>query len=125
MPRQEGLREAFTYLVQYEEGLKKYLMYNSLFKTKNQEKRHKEPISGTYRSPDLSQIDHIWDNFGQRVGHPAGLNELEARYSKYGTKRLKTSYGTCMTQCLFLSYHALSIERVQLGIKSSVLLLFF
>ncbi|GFW16965.1 uncharacterized protein TNCV_2760931 [Trichonephila clavipes] len=31
------------------------------------------------RSLDLSPIEHIWDNFGRRVGHPMGLNELEAR----------------------------------------------
>ncbi|GFV45852.1 transposable element Tcb1 transposase [Trichonephila clavipes] len=30
-------------------------------------------------SPDLSPIEHIWDHLGQRVGHPTGLNELEAR----------------------------------------------
>ncbi|GFW21583.1 uncharacterized protein TNCV_4280981 [Trichonephila clavipes] len=29
--------------------------------------------------PDLSPIEHIWDNLGQRVGHPTSLNELEAR----------------------------------------------
>ncbi|GFY15640.1 transposable element Tcb2 transposase [Trichonephila clavipes] len=31
------------------------------------------------RSPDLSPIEHIWDHFGWRVGHPMSLNELEAR----------------------------------------------
>ncbi|GFX16473.1 transposable element Tcb1 transposase [Trichonephila clavipes] len=31
------------------------------------------------KSPDLSLIEHIWDNFGRRVGHPTNLNELEAR----------------------------------------------
>ncbi|GFU70406.1 transposable element Tcb2 transposase [Trichonephila clavipes] len=31
------------------------------------------------RSPYLSPIEHIWDHFGRRVGHPTSLNELEAR----------------------------------------------
>ncbi|GFU75816.1 transposable element Tcb1 transposase [Trichonephila clavipes] len=31
------------------------------------------------RSPDLSQIEHIWDHLGWRVGHLTSLNELEAR----------------------------------------------
>ncbi|GFX36617.1 transposable element Tcb2 transposase [Trichonephila clavipes] len=31
------------------------------------------------RSPDLSPIEHIWDNLGRRLGHPTSLNELEAR----------------------------------------------
>ncbi|GFS98350.1 transposable element Tcb2 transposase [Trichonephila clavipes] len=31
------------------------------------------------RSPDLSPIEHIWDNLEWRVGHPTSLNELEAR----------------------------------------------
>ncbi|GFX17954.1 transposable element Tcb1 transposase [Trichonephila clavipes] len=31
------------------------------------------------RSPDLSPIEHIWEHFGRRVGHPTTLNELEAR----------------------------------------------
>ncbi|GFX16800.1 transposable element Tcb1 transposase [Trichonephila clavipes] len=31
------------------------------------------------RSPDVSPIEHIWDNLGWRVRHPTSLNELEAR----------------------------------------------
>ncbi|GFV89099.1 transposable element Tcb2 transposase [Trichonephila clavipes] len=31
------------------------------------------------RSPDVSPIEHIWDHFGWRVGHPSSLNELESR----------------------------------------------
>ncbi|GFX43119.1 transposable element Tcb2 transposase [Trichonephila clavipes] len=31
------------------------------------------------RPPDLSPIEHIWDNLGWRVVHPMSLNELEAR----------------------------------------------
>ncbi|GFS58365.1 transposable element Tcb2 transposase [Trichonephila clavipes] len=33
----------------------------------------------TLPSSDLSLIEHIWDYLGRRVGHPANLNELEAR----------------------------------------------
>ncbi|GFY17730.1 transposable element Tcb2 transposase [Trichonephila clavipes] len=47
------------------------------------------------RSPDLSPIEHIWNNLGWRVGHPTSLNELEARVqqiwnelSKYITQNL-------------------------------------
>ncbi|GFW26619.1 transposable element Tcb1 transposase [Trichonephila clavipes] len=29
--------------------------------------------------PDLSQIEHIWDHLGWRVGLPTSLNELEVR----------------------------------------------
>ncbi|GFV32479.1 transposable element Tcb1 transposase [Trichonephila clavipes] len=31
------------------------------------------------RSPDLSPIEHIWDNFGRRVEHPTSVNEPGAR----------------------------------------------
>ncbi|GFU16014.1 transposable element Tcb1 transposase [Trichonephila clavipes] len=31
------------------------------------------------QSPDLSPVEHIWDNLGRRVGHLTSLNELEAR----------------------------------------------
>ncbi|GFW76389.1 uncharacterized protein TNCV_1581681 [Trichonephila clavipes] len=31
------------------------------------------------QSPDLSPIEHIWDNLGRRIGHPTSLNEVEAR----------------------------------------------
>ncbi|GFT63473.1 transposable element Tcb2 transposase [Trichonephila clavipes] len=31
------------------------------------------------RSPDLSQIEHIWDHLGLRVEHSTSLNELGAR----------------------------------------------
>ncbi|GFX28046.1 transposable element Tcb2 transposase [Trichonephila clavipes] len=31
------------------------------------------------RSPDLSQIEHIWDHLGRPVGHPTSLSELEER----------------------------------------------
>ncbi|GFV32364.1 transposable element Tcb2 transposase [Trichonephila clavipes] len=47
------------------------------------------------QSPDLSPFEHIRDHSGQLVEHPTSLNELEASYSKYGWKCLKTSYRTC------------------------------
>ncbi|GFX94990.1 transposable element Tcb2 transposase [Trichonephila clavipes] len=31
------------------------------------------------RSPDLSPIEHIWDNLRRQVGYPARLNGLDAR----------------------------------------------
>ncbi|GFV89896.1 transposable element Tcb2 transposase [Trichonephila clavipes] len=33
-------------------------------------------------SSDLSQMEHIWDHLGRRVGHAISLNELEARLQK-------------------------------------------
>ncbi|GFT78317.1 transposable element Tcb2 transposase [Trichonephila clavipes] len=38
------------------------------------------------RSPNLSPIKHIWDNLGQRVGHPTSLNELEVRLQRKWNK---------------------------------------
>ncbi|GFW75386.1 transposon Ty3-I Gag-Pol polyprotein [Trichonephila clavipes] len=35
------------------------------------------------RSPDLSPIEHTWDHFGRRVGHPTSLNELEERCANF------------------------------------------
>ncbi|GFW93474.1 uncharacterized protein TNCV_46771 [Trichonephila clavipes] len=32
------------------------------------------------RSPDLSPIEHIWDQLVRRVENPTSLNELEARF---------------------------------------------
>ncbi|GFV82330.1 uncharacterized protein TNCV_3443201 [Trichonephila clavipes] len=31
------------------------------------------------RSPNLSRIEHFWDHWGRRFGHPTSLNELEAK----------------------------------------------
>ncbi|GFX89203.1 transposable element Tcb1 transposase [Trichonephila clavipes] len=31
------------------------------------------------RSPDLSPIEHIWDDSGRRIGHPTSFNEREAK----------------------------------------------
>ncbi|GFT97499.1 transposable element Tcb2 transposase [Trichonephila clavipes] len=70
------------------------------------------------RSPDLPPIENIWDHFGRRVGYPTSLNELEARFSKFGTKCLKISYRTCMP------HRAFSLEGVEQSIISSVLLSF-
>ncbi|GFX44114.1 hypothetical protein TNCV_4119101 [Trichonephila clavipes] len=36
-------------------------------------------FSWPFRSPDLSPIEHNWDNLRWRVGHLTSLNELEAR----------------------------------------------
>ncbi|GFX06950.1 transposable element Tcb2 transposase [Trichonephila clavipes] len=36
-------------------------------------------LPGPARSPDLSQIEHIWDHLRRQVRHPTSLNELEAR----------------------------------------------
>ncbi|GFW97392.1 transposable element Tcb2 transposase [Trichonephila clavipes] len=41
-------------------------------------------LSWPTRSPDLSPIEHIWDHFGRRVGHPASFNELEQCFSNCG-----------------------------------------
>ncbi|GFX16477.1 transposable element Tcb2 transposase [Trichonephila clavipes] len=38
------------------------------------------------RSPEFSPIEHIWDNFGRRVGHPTSLNELEQCFSNCGAR---------------------------------------
>ncbi|GFU99011.1 transposable element Tcb2 transposase [Trichonephila clavipes] len=67
-------------------------------------------------SPEFSPIEHIWDHLGRRVGHATSLNDLtnyKQRYSKYGTKCLKTSYRTCMPQCPILSHRAFALEGVQ------------
>ncbi|GFT25235.1 transposable element Tcb2 transposase [Trichonephila clavipes] len=37
----------------------------------------------TARSPDLSQIKHIWHPLGRRIGHPTSLNELEQCFSNF------------------------------------------
>ncbi|GFV47986.1 transposable element Tcb2 transposase [Trichonephila clavipes] len=37
-------------------------------------------LSWPARSPDLSPIEHIWNNLGRQVGHPTSLNELEASF---------------------------------------------
>ncbi|GFV52431.1 GPS domain-containing protein [Trichonephila clavipes] len=42
------------------------------------------------QSPDLSPIEHIWDNLGRRVGHPSSLNELEARVNNRKCKKRAT-----------------------------------
>ncbi|GFV40904.1 transposable element Tcb2 transposase [Trichonephila clavipes] len=75
------------------------------------------------QSPDLSPIEHIWDHLGRRVGHFTSLNELEAKLQQNGTKYLKTSYRSCMPQCLNVTHRAFTLG-VQQGIKYSVLLPF-
>ncbi|GFU07480.1 transposable element Tcb1 transposase [Trichonephila clavipes] len=50
------------------------------------------------RSPDLSPIEHIWDHYGQRVGHLTSLNELEARlqqiWNEMSQDIIQTSYAS-------------------------------
>ncbi|GFT17983.1 transposable element Tcb2 transposase [Trichonephila clavipes] len=48
------------------------------------------------RSPDLSPIEYIWDDWGWLVGHPTSFNELKAKLQQIWNKCLKTSYRTCM-----------------------------
>ncbi|GFU50875.1 uncharacterized protein TNCV_4460841 [Trichonephila clavipes] len=63
----------------------------------------------------------IWD--GEQGTPQVGTNKRQG-YNKYGTKYLKISNRTCMPQCPIVSYRAFTLERVQQGIKSSVLLPF-
>ncbi|GFX96590.1 transposable element Tcb2 transposase [Trichonephila clavipes] len=42
-------------------------------------------LSWPSRSLDLSPIEHIWDSFRRRFGHPTSLNELEARTATAGS----------------------------------------
>ncbi|GFW94917.1 transposable element Tcb2 transposase [Trichonephila clavipes] len=74
------------------------------------------------RSPDLSPIKHIWDHLGRRVGHPTSLNELVAMlqqiWDEMSQEIIQNLYAS-MPVC-----RAFTLEGVQQGIKSSVLLLF-
>ncbi|GFT28295.1 uncharacterized protein TNCV_646171 [Trichonephila clavipes] len=77
------------------------------------------------RSSDLSQIEHIWDHLGQRVGHPTSLNELGARLpqiwnqivSRHHTELVFSRMPDHITSCI-------RAKRVQKGFKSSILLPF-
>ncbi|GFV07810.1 transposable element Tcb1 transposase [Trichonephila clavipes] len=76
------------------------------------------------RSPDLSPIEHIWDNLGWQVGYPTSLNELESRLQQIWNE---------MSQDIIQNSYALMPDRiascicargVQQGIKFFVLLPF-
>ncbi|GFV25270.1 transposable element Tcb2 transposase [Trichonephila clavipes] len=73
------------------------------------------------RSPDLSPIKHIWGHLRRRVGHPTSLNKLEA-----GLQKIWNEMSQDIIQNLYASMpdriaSAFVLERVQQGIKSSVL----
>ncbi|GFW64797.1 transposable element Tcb1 transposase [Trichonephila clavipes] len=61
------------------------------------------------RSPDLSQIKHIWDHWGRRVGHPTSLNELEARLQQIWNE---------MFQDIIRSFYASMPERIASCIRA-------
>ncbi|GFX40122.1 transposable element Tcb2 transposase [Trichonephila clavipes] len=77
------------------------------------------PDPQIYLQSSISGI--IWDG---ELGIPRVCTNQRQGYSKYGTKCLKTSYRTCMPQCLIVSHLVFALEGVQQGIKPSVLLLF-
>ncbi|GFV12071.1 transposable element Tcb2 transposase [Trichonephila clavipes] len=76
------------------------------------------------RSPDLSPIEHIWDHLGRRVGHFTSLNELEARLQQIWKEMSQDITQNLYASMPDLSHRAFALEGVQLGIKSSILLLF-
>ncbi|GFV13144.1 transposable element Tcb2 transposase [Trichonephila clavipes] len=76
------------------------------------------------RSPDLSPIEHIGDHLGQRVGHPTSLNELEARLQQIWNEISQDIIQNLYASMPIISHRAFAPERVQQGIKSSVLLPF-
>ncbi|GFW31940.1 uncharacterized protein TNCV_5041091 [Trichonephila clavipes] len=76
------------------------------------------------RSPDLSPIEHIWDHLGRRVRHPTSLNELEARLQQIWNKMSQYIIQNLHASTLIVSDRAFTLEGVQQGIKSSVLLPF-
>ncbi|GFU18867.1 transposable element Tcb1 transposase [Trichonephila clavipes] len=62
------------------------------------------------RSPDLSPIEHIWDHLGWRVGHPASLNELEARLQRIWNE---------ISQDIIHNLHASMPDRIASCIRAS------
>ncbi|GFU30961.1 transposable element Tcb2 transposase [Trichonephila clavipes] len=76
------------------------------------------------RSSDLSSIKDIEDHLGRRVVHPTSLSELESRLQQIWNVCLKTSNRTCMPQCRIVSHRTFTLEGVQQGVKSSVILPF-
>ncbi|GFX48771.1 hypothetical protein TNCV_3479551 [Trichonephila clavipes] len=61
------------------------------------------------RSPDFSQIEHIWDHLGRRVGHPPSLNELEARLQQIWNE---------MSQGIIQNLYASMPDRIALCIRA-------
>ncbi|GFX53397.1 transposable element Tcb2 transposase [Trichonephila clavipes] len=76
------------------------------------------------RSPNLSPIEHIWDNLGWPVDHPSSLKELEARVQQTFNEMSQDIMQKFMSQCPIVSHRVFALEGVQQGIKSSVLLPF-
>ncbi|GFV23674.1 transposable element Tcb1 transposase [Trichonephila clavipes] len=61
----------------------------------------------TLPCPELSAIEHIWDDLGWRVGYLTSLNELEARLQKIWTEvsrdiiqNLCASVPDCNASCI-------------------------
>ncbi|GFT67325.1 transposable element Tcb1 transposase [Trichonephila clavipes] len=73
-------------------------------------------------SPDLSPIEHIWDNLGWRIGHPTNLNELEARPQQIWNEMSQDIIHNMYASMSDRIASAFALEGVQHGIKSSVLL---
>ncbi|GFX50456.1 transposable element Tcb2 transposase [Trichonephila clavipes] len=55
---------------------------------------------GSNCSPDMSPIEHTWEQLGWRVGHPTSLNELEA-----STDRRCRQPGIHRAQCIVAGGH--------------------
>ncbi|GFU64100.1 transposable element Tcb1 transposase [Trichonephila clavipes] len=55
------------------------------------------------RSPDLSPIEHIWNNVGRRVRHPTSLEELETWLLQIWNK---------MSQVIIQNLHASMTDRI-------------
>ncbi|GFT86098.1 transposable element Tcb1 transposase [Trichonephila clavipes] len=76
------------------------------------------------RSPDFSPIEHIWYHLGWRVGHPTRLNKLEANLQQIWNEISQDIIQNLYASMPIVSHRAFALERVQQGIKSSVLLPF-
>ncbi|GFS57030.1 uncharacterized protein TNCV_4238211 [Trichonephila clavipes] len=58
------------------------------------------------RSPDLPQIEHIWDHLGRRVGHPTSLNKLDARLQQIWNEMSQDSIHVCINARSYRSVHS-------------------
>ncbi|GFW30705.1 transposable element Tcb2 transposase [Trichonephila clavipes] len=61
------------------------------------------------RSPDLSEIEHIWDHLGRRVRHPTSLNELGARLQQIWNE---------MSQDIIQNLYASMADRIAMCIRA-------